>query len=133
MFLIFELGYLGQSDRTGKITWGVINRSPTKLIDPKFLVKPKLGNPLRMHVNDIEVYWNDWVTREEEGDPFSFHVFKGKGKEKQQQQEEEQEQEQEDGEMQQEGREDGEDEEDWLKFEVEEGGAACPSYSRLQH
>ena len=107
-------------------------------------------------MNDIEVYWNDWVTREEEGDPFSFRVFKGKGKEKQQEEEEEEEEEQEemqqeqeqeeqeqeqedgkmqqqqqqqeeeDGEMQQEGREDGEDEEDWLKFEVKEGGLPVP-------
>ena len=73
MFIsLITLGYLGQSCRKGKITWGVIEKNPHSLINPRFLLEPKIGNPTRMKLKDIKIYWNSWVLKEAKGDPFSF-------------------------------------------------------------
>ena len=54
------------------ITWGEIKADPKSLINPKFLLKAKLGNPTRMSLKDITAYWNHWVFKNKKGDPFSF-------------------------------------------------------------
>jgi hypothetical protein len=108
--------FLGQSGRRGKITWGVVNKNPLKLIHPRFILNNKIGDPNRMRLKDLEAYWKDWVLKESEGDPFSFRGGeKGKGTEKgkEREQEDEEEEGEEEGEERQEQRnqEEGEEEE----------------------
>jgi hypothetical protein len=71
-FLLSDLGYLAQSGRRGKITWGEISANPLDLIHPRFMLEAKLGNPTRMNLEDVKGYWEFWVSKETEGDPFSF-------------------------------------------------------------
>jgi hypothetical protein len=79
----FNLSYLVQSGRRGKITWGEIQSDPESLISPRFLLKVKLENPTRMPLKDITAYWNHWASKDQKGDPFSFDLNepseKGKG------------------------------------------------------
>jgi len=67
-----NLSQLEQSGRKGRITWGKIKTDPKSLINPEFLLKTKLGNPTRMSLKDISAYWNHWISKDKEGDPFSF-------------------------------------------------------------
>ena len=54
------------------ITWAEI-KTDSKLIDSKFLLKAKFGNPTKMSLKDIIAYWNHWVSKNK-GDLFSFGV-----------------------------------------------------------
>jgi len=66
-----------QSGRRGKIPWGKIVTDPEDLIDPKFQLDTSLTNPTRMTLETITAYWKDWVSRDKEGDPFSFLSAEG--------------------------------------------------------
>ena len=72
LFSLSKLNYLVQSKRRGKITWGTISSDPESLIDPRFLLDAKLGNPTRMTLTNITSYWNHWVSKQKKGDPFFF-------------------------------------------------------------
>jgi hypothetical protein len=72
--------YLGQSGRRGKVTWTKIAEDPHKFIDPKFLLDLPFLDPTRINLTDIKVYWQDWVSRDTEGEPFAFLSTKGKEK-----------------------------------------------------
>jgi hypothetical protein len=72
LFSLFNLSYIEQSDRRGKIPWGKVKTDPESLIDPEFLLEAKLGNPTRMSLQDITAYWKHWASKDKEGNPFSF-------------------------------------------------------------
>ena len=104
-----NLGYLEQSGRKGNITWGQIDRDPEILIPPRFILETKIGDPTRMGVEDIKLYWQAWGRKQTNGDSFSF-LSDRKGKQREQQEQEEEEQEEQ--EEQEEGKGQDGDEED---------------------
>jgi hypothetical protein len=79
-FFHSNLGYQGKSGRRGKITWNKILENPRNFIHPRFLLETEFGNPTRIHAKDVQVYWEDWVSRDTKGNPFSFLSVKGKEK-----------------------------------------------------
>jgi hypothetical protein len=79
LYSLFNLSYIEQSDRRGKIAWGKIKTDSESLIDPRFLLEAKLGNPTRMPLQSITAYWKHWVSQEKKGDPFSFISPDGEG------------------------------------------------------
>ena len=42
------------------------------MIDPRFLLEAKLGNPTRMSLSAVTAYWKHWSSKSQKGDPFSF-------------------------------------------------------------
>jgi len=42
------------------------------MIDPRFLLEAKLGNPTRMSLRAVTAYWKHWSFKGQKGDPFSF-------------------------------------------------------------
>jgi hypothetical protein len=63
---------LGKAGRKGTIPWGKVQNT-TGLVDPKFILETTASkNPTRIQLKDIECYWKDWVSRDEEGEPFCF-------------------------------------------------------------
>jgi hypothetical protein len=80
LFLHSNFHYLGQSGRRGKITWNKITETPHEFINSKFLLDTPFGDPTRINIADVEVYWNDWVARDIKGEPFHFLSAKGKKK-----------------------------------------------------
>lgn len=50
----------------------MLTKNPQSLISSRFLLTPKLGNPTRMSLNSLSVYWNEWILKDKKGDPFSF-------------------------------------------------------------
>jgi hypothetical protein len=58
------------------------------LIHPKFILETKLGDPTRINLEDVKLYWNHWVLKEAAGDPFCF-LTGGEGEEEEEEEEEE--------------------------------------------
>ena len=139
-FLHSNLGYLGQSGRRGKVTWSKIAEDPHKFIDPKFLLDLPFLDPTRINLTDIKVYWQDWVSRDTEGELFAFlstkgkekmeeedeeqdkSKGKGKGKEKEDDEDEDDDEDDDDDEEEEEEEEEKEEEEEEKEKEEEEKG-----------
>jgi hypothetical protein len=47
------------------------------VINSRFLLDTKLGNPTRMSLQKITSYWTHWVSKDKKKDPFSFISFVG--------------------------------------------------------
>lgn len=86
ILFISNLSYLDKSGRRGRISWSKVKADPESLIDSRFLSDIILWDPPRMSLQDVSAYWKDWVSKDQEGDPFSFFSLddnsdrdKGKG------------------------------------------------------
>ena len=49
-----------------------MSRKPLSLIHPMFLLDIKIGDPTRIPLEHVKLYWKAWVSLEAKGYPFSF-------------------------------------------------------------